>query len=249
MHNFQEPEQPDLRSGRGGWEEATNRQQRKIVKTYDQWGVAVRRDLNAAIKAGKTEAELQAIIDRHIPALERSMLDVIDEGTKRAAAVSAGDKVTNPKVIARIQKGLQQNRELVQGALIPAMKERLGRKIAGTMGKQAIKGAFDGLKGMPAQYAGGYWTMIFEVQRDLGFDRERERGTEGLPPEQIRWVLDKSAEHCVSDGGYYGCVTLAGVYPSWGALKTVPAGQTSCRGNCRCHLEVYRDGTWQRGVY
>jgi len=245
-HRFQEPEDRRLP---GKWEQATNKQQKRLVKDYDKWGVAVRKQLNAAIKRGATDAELQLIIDRAVPGLEETILATCNKGTEQAARISAGERATNPRILARIEKGIEQNKTLVKGALMPRLAESLKKKIAGDMGKQAVKAAFDTSKGLPASYAGGYWVMIFETQRDLGFERERERRTQGLKPEPIRWVLDPAAEHCLGGGGYYGCMELAGEYESWDALPTVPAGLTQCRGGCRCHLEVLRDGQWQRGVY
>jgi hypothetical protein len=105
-------------------------------------------------------------------------------------------------------------------------------------------------RAMPATYSGGYWVAIFEVQKGLGRVREDERAAQGLPPEPVRWDLDPNAEHCEPSPGYYGCPELAGEYPAgWSSLKTVPAGMVTCRGNCRCHVKVFRDGQWQRGVY
>ena len=91
--------------------------------------------------------------------------------------------------------------------------------------------------------------MIFETQKALGTEKEHELALEGLAPERIRWVLDPNADHCEDSAGHYGCPGLAGEYDSWNDLPTVPAGQVTCRGNCRCHLEVFRDGDWRRGVY
>jgi len=242
-YRFQSPEDPDLRRAAGDWEKGVNRQQKRLVRNYDQWSVAVRKELDRAIKRGASEVELGAIVDRASASLEAGLVKICNEGTKQAAKISAGERVGIPSIVSRIDKQIQINNTLVSEALMPSVKDRLGKKIIPGMDKKALKGAFDSLRGMPASYAGGYWTMIFETQRDLGKNKERERRGEGLEPEPIYWVLDKAANNCED------CLAYAGEYPSWDDLPTVPAGAVRCKGNCRCHLETYVDGKWQRGVY
>jgi len=115
--------------------------------------------------------------------------------------------------------------------------------------QKALSGVGDAIKPGLAQGAGESWVLIFKTQQTLGRAREGGRRAQGLPPETIRWVLDPRAAHCAASSGYHGCPDLAGEYDSWDALPTVPAAQVTCRGNCRCHLEVMRDGQWQRGVF
>lgn len=141
---------------------------------------------------------------------------------------------------------------LVATALIPAIHARLLPEIARgvALDPKALQGAFGAVRAAPGQYAGRAWVMIFETQQELGRTREAERRAEGKTVEAVRWVLDPRAEHCAESPGHHACPKLAGIYPGgWSTLPTVPAGLTTCRGNCRCHVEVFRDGKWQRGVY
>jgi hypothetical protein len=159
----------------------------------------------------------------------------------------------------------REGEALIRENLIPRVHEKMtlalatavpGLVIGGLAVEQqravalAIKNASAATRAAPAQYAGGYWVAIFEVQRTLGEERESERQSQGLDIEPVRWVLDPRAEHCNPSAGFYGCPELAGEYPNgWKTLPTVPAGQVTCRGNCRCHLEVQRDGQWKRGIF
>ena len=247
-HLFDAPVDLEDRRLPGKWEEATNQQQKRLVKAYDTWGVAVRRDINAAIKRGATKTELERIANSHLAELETKLLEIANSGVQRAAIISAGKRVSLPAITKRIETAMAQNATLIRESLVPALGQRIAANLTGGLDRQAVKAAFDGLRGLPAQYAGGYWTMIFEVQSDLGLMREAERKEQGLPPERMRWVLDPRAAHCKTSE-LYGCPDLAGEYASWEELPTVPAGQVSCRGNCRCHLETLVDGKWRRGVY
>ena len=128
-------------------------------------------------------------------------------------------------------------------ALIPVIYARLLPEVLRGLARDsmALQTAFGAVRAAPGQYAGRAWVMIFDTQEALGKQRESDRKAEGKDIEPIRWVLDKSAEHCAPSPGHHGCPELAGVYEGgWSTLTTVPAGLTTCRGNCRCHLEVYR---------
>ena len=75
-------------------------------------------------------------------------------------------------------------------------------------------------------------------------DKEREEA--GKKPRRVRWVLDPAAEHCKKSEFHYGCPELAGEYESWDHMPTVPAGDVSCLGNCRCHIDVKTESGWER---
>ncbi len=251
-HLFDAPIDPKKRRLPGNWEKNTNAQQKRLVRAYDRWGLEARREINAAIKRGATQAQLNQIVSANMAALETKLIEIANAGTKGAAILSAGKRAGLPAISKRIEKALVQNRALIGESLIPALQTRIAGKLAeglaGGLNRQAVKLAFDELRGLPANYAGGYWTMIFEVQSDLGLMREAERKAEGLPPEPMRWVLDPRAAHCKT-GERHGCPDLAGEYASWEDLPTVPAGDVSCLLNCRCHLEIKVEGKWRRGVY
>lgn len=66
-------------------------------------------------------------------------------------------------------------------------------------------------------------------------------------PRKVRWILDPAAEHCQDSAHGFGCIGLEGEYASWDALPTVPAGEVTCLGNCRCNIEAQNDdGSWER---
>lgn len=238
----------------GNWERATNGQQKKLVRTFDDWSADLNRELKAEAAKGATPGQLSAILDKRIPDLEKSMLDVTNQGIIGATRISAKSRAGLPIVQAVSRSQIEANSLLVMNSLIPKIHEGLMLPIARGLNENptALKESLEALRFAPAQYAGGYWVAIFEVQKALGGQREAERASLGLAVEPIRWVLDPNAEHCKptpEKGGFYGCPELAREYPHWSAIPTVPGGHVTCRGNCRCHLEVYRDGEWRRGVY
>lgn len=252
------------RIGAGTWEEKTNRQQRKLVRVFDQWAAGLRQEMTRKAKAGATVPELQALLDAQVPRLEQRLLEINAAGVRNAAKTSAGSRIDSPAVQGKIDQLIREGEALVKENLVPKVHEKMTLALAmavpavvgGLAVEQqravamAIKNASAATRAAPAQYAGGYWVAIFEVQKTVGTEREDERRAQGLDIEPVRWVLDPRAEHCQPSAGFYGCPQLAGEYPNgWGSLPTVPAGQVTCRGNCRCHIEVKRDGAWKRGAF
>lgn len=250
--NFQaqEPAGQDQRPGAGNWEKATNKQQRRLVKAYDAWGAKVRNDLMAATKAGATIPELEAIVDRHLPLLEKKVIDITTEGINTAARLSIPSMVDDPSVVAANQQMINNTTRMVREALIPKARESLVANLAkmGEANQRAVVAVFKPMRAGVAQYAGGFWEAIFENQKVGGQLLEKIAIAEGKEPPKVRWVLDKRAAHCQDSQGYFGCPGLAGEYRSWNDLPTVPAGRVTCRGNCRCHLEAFVNGKWQRGL-
>lgn len=234
----------------GDWERATNRQQRRLIRAYNDWSVETRRRLSKSALRGATAAEQARILERQLPVLESKLIEIVTKGTISATRMAAGDKFDTPVVQTEIAKSIRENVTLVKEALIPKVGEKLLPQVVKgmTLAPRDFLGSFNTIKPAMAAYAGGFWVMIFTVQKTLGHQREVERAGRGEPIEPVRWVLDKNAEHCKPSPGYYGCPELAGEYKSWNNLPTVPAGKVSCRGNCRCRLEVKRDGRWQRGL-
>lgn len=240
------------RPGGGSYEEMTNRQQRALVRVYDSWAAKVRKELRQAADAGASILEQGAILEKHLPLLELALEEETRKGVLRAARVAAGSRVDSPVVQRIVQSEVRKIGEAVRTALIPNIADKLFPAIAA--GNAFIAAQlltdFNAVRVLPAQYAGGAWVAIFEVNKGLGRQREIERIAAGEAIEPVRWVPDPNAEHCSASTGYYGCLDLAKEYPGgWNSLPTVPAGMVTCRGNCRCHLEVYRNGEWRRGVY
>ena len=255
------------RIGSGDWETGTNRQQRKLVRVYDEWAAGVKRELARQAKNGATIPELQSYIDQQIPKLEERLVEIQTKGIQSAVKSAAGSRAELPAVLGMTDQQIRENVTLIRNNLVPKIHEKLtlalatavpaiGIGITGLAVDQqravalAVKNATVAGRSMPAQYAGGYWVAIFETEKTLGGVREDERAAEGLPPEPVRWDLDPRAVHCKPSPGFYGCAELAGEYPGgWRTLPTVPAGQVTCRGNCRCRISVFRNGEWRRGVY
>jgi len=252
IFNFQKPGGSKQRIGSGDWEQATNRQQRRLTRAFDSWSAQTRRALTDAAKRGVPIPQQAEILDNSMRELEAKLAVVLEVGSKAAARISAGKRAELPGVRQVVEQHDREDRLLLATALIPVIYARLLPDIARGLASdpKALQGAFGAVRAAPGQYAGRAWVLIFETQQELGRTREAERRAEGKTVEPVRWVIDPRADHCAASPGHHGCPELAGEYKGgWSSLKTVPAGQVTCRGNCRCHLEVYRDGKWQRGVY
>jgi len=239
------------RQSSGDWEQATNRQQRRLTRAFDAWSAQTRRDLTDAASRGFPIPRQSAILESAMSELEAKLAAVLKVGSKAATRISAGKRAELPGVQRVVEQHDRETALLLATALIPVIYTRLMPDIARGLASdpRALQTAFGAVRAAPGQYAGRAWVLIFETQQELGRTREAERRAQGLVAERVRWVLDPRADHCVDSPGHYGCPTLAGEYASWNDLPTVPAGLTTCRGNCKCHIEVYRDGKWQRGVY
>jgi len=252
------------RVGSGTWEEKTNRHQRKLVRIYDEWAAKLKREISSRAKNGATIPELQSHLDGQIPVLEQRLTEANAAGVRNAAKTVAGDRFERPAIQWTVDHLISDGETLIHNNLVPKVHEKLTIGLAAAVPAMiigglaveqqravalAIKNASAATRAAPAQYAGGYWVALFEVQKTDGIERDDERAVQGLPPEPVKWNLDPRAEHCKPSPGFYGCPELAGEYPGgWRTLKTVPAGQVTCRGNCRCNLTVFRDGEWRRGI-
>jgi len=239
------------RQGSGSWEQLTNRQQRRIARAYDEWSAQTRRALNKMAKGGATIADQQRVLEQALRAFERQVIQIYTRGIDIAKNASAGNKQNLPELMRLAETKKTEGERMITQNLIPMLAASLMPIImtGAVIDSSQLRNAFLSTRSMAPHYAGGAWVMIFETQRTLGYARETERLAQGLPIEKVRWILDPRAEHCDDSAGFHGCLNLVGEYASWHDLPTIPAGQVTCRGNCRCHLEVFRDGTWQRGVY
>lgn len=242
---------PKLRQSSGNWEQVANRQTRRLTRAYDEWSAKTRKALVKLAQSGGTIPEQSKLFERALRELEIKLQQVYDRGIDIAKNVSAGSRADLPEIIKLAEDKKRNGNEMIADSLIPAISASLSVAIARGMATDstALRESFLATRSMPPQYAGGAWVMIFDTQKTLGRKRELDRISDGLKPEPIRWVLDPHAEHCQHSSGYYGCPELAKEYLNWDALPTVPAALVTCRGNCRCRLEVFRDGQWRRGVY
>ena len=238
IYHFQEPPSAGqaTREALGAWERGANAQQQRLVETYDVWATFVYQQMAALVQQGGKQGDLESLLERSLPQLELSLSSVIEQGT-----ISATNRVLKetgisptPGVLSIQTRSILEGTQMVRTALVPHIRESLlldiRRGVASDL--NTLWQSFVALRNRIAQYAGGYWVMIFEVEKELGRGKERELARQGLLPEPVRWVLDPEAEHCESSAGFYGCLDLAGEYPGgWDTLPTVPAGQVTCRGN------------------
>ena len=248
MITFTEPPAPDKRAARGAWERGTNAYQGQLVAAYDRWAAATEREMALAMQRGAGEQELRLILERRVALLTTTMQRLTQDGIYRGVKAGLGKRAPGIATRSVIGRKLLENRETVQAKLAPRIEAVIAERITPGMDRAALKAAFLPARSYPATYAGQYWVMIFEVQRAEGLELDREAKRLGRDPARVKWMLDPLAVHCEASEGRYGCPDLEGEYDSWDDLPTVPAGQVSCHGNCRCHLVVWRDGAWRRGL-
>lgn len=235
---------PNLRSGSAPYERTTNNTQRRLVATYDRWSLETRRGLLAIADRGGGPSAFVVALRNRIPLLEAELQERLREGTAAAANVGVGRSLArSPSAQALIRNLNQTNFALVQTSLIPTILD--GLTIAFTTATvefdaQFFANSFAVYRSRIAQFAGGSWVAIFEIQRQVAIDTE--------DPRPVRWNLTDQAEHCSRTPTHHGCPDLARTYDRWSDLITVPAGQVTCRGNCRCYLTVFTNGEWVRGL-
>lgn len=235
------PSGQDLRTGSAPYERVTNAHQRRLIRVYDSWATQTRRELRVLADRGIGPPGQRQLLRARLPALE---VELADAG--RRAIMSATRLGVPEAVQPTVRSLIARNTNLIQTALMPTIREQLFVAVAEgqTADFRLLKAAFDSLRSRVSAYSGAAWVAIFESQRQAGLQQEQETGVQ----QRVRWSLHELADHCVASPGFFGCPDLARVYDSWNELETVPAGQVSCRGNCRCFLEVEVDGNWQRGL-
>ncbi len=231
----------DVRSKTGIWEKQNARLQRRLVRVYDQWS----RQTRLAIEAipGATKWQIEGIVRRSAPALQARLQQTID-----VSLLGLIKNVPNPSGALGFTL-LNQRKvaaEAISSSLMPGITNGLVSSVQA--GATDFRQVFRALRFRPAQHAGSHWVALFEVQKILGLEREQHRRLNGQAAERVKWVLDPNAVHCSDSPGHFGCIGLAGIYNSWGALPAVPAGQVTCRGNCRCVIAVEVGKRWVRGV-
>lgn len=240
-----------LRQSSGAWEKAANTQQRQLVQAYDSWSAAIRRRLRTMAKTGGTTQALLAAFNASIGELEGVLLAVVSKGQERALRAAGGPDIVTPAVQSTLDQNVREGAQAVSGSLVPKIATGVRSAIGSGAAAEPrfLRDTFQAHRSSVAQFAGGFWQTLFGLQRQLGRDRQSARVQQGLEIEPVRWVLNAFADHCADSPGFFGCPGLAGEYPGgWDTLPTVPAGQVTCRGNCRCYLEIKIDGKWQRGL-
>lgn len=225
-------------------------QQKLLLRAYDTWGKRMEYLILAAVSQGATTNQIETLVTTQLPRLGAKLEAITTKGMITATNIASNNRPT-PRVMSNLTRRIAESTLLVRETMLPHIGRNITEKLrAGAAADPKIlRKAIVGLRSRPAQYAGGFWLMIFETKKEIGIDKERVKRRAGEKVEPVRWVLDPAAEHCMPSAGYYGCPELAGEYlKGWSSLPTVPAGQVTCRGNCRCRIEVFKDGTWQGGI-
>lgn len=246
-------EDPNLRSGGGDYEDTTNALQRRLVNIYDQWAVGTRNQIISAQEQGIQPSGFSSVVEGRLSNLESSLITSLTAAITTAATVALGASlisgIRTPRVAAALILLTTQSSTAVSTGLITRVRDSLNTKLANasTFDRSSLKTMFDANRGPVASLAGFSWTTVFAVLLAAGRDKEDETGQ----TTRVRWLLNDVADHCEDSAGKFGCPGLAGIYNSWADLKTVPAGETTCRGNCRCRLESESEpgsNVWVRGL-
>jgi len=245
-------EDPALRTGPSGdkAEEITNELQSSMVDIYDKWAKDAKTVILSAVNRGIEQDDLGTIVKGRLAELSTKLLASQKEGITGALNLFVNTAL-NPST--RIQGVtavlLSQAAESMRTGLIPSIQERLSAKlsVAGTIDATHLDEIFNSARASVAASAGYAWAGIFLGLSAAGQDLEERTGV----AQRVRWVLNPTAEHCAESEGHFGCPSQARVYDSWSELETVPAGQVTCRGNCRCRLEVEESpgsNVWVQGL-
>ena len=252
----QHPAGQGLRTRPDKWDAFLNGYQRELVQTYDGWLSTTQKVLARAKTDGVPVSHLRTILNARIGDLEVDLKVLGDARIFEAGMRGLGDtfahRAESPGVRTTIARLQARNEAFIVDSLIPSVRTSLtgalGEADVGAL-RKALTTAGGPLRSRVAGYAGGATVAIFETQKRAGTDENVERLARGEPPIAVRWVIDPAAAHCSDDParGTFGCPGLAREYPDgFDSLPTVPAGQVSCLGNCRCHIEMNDGSGWRR---
>lgn len=248
----------DLRTIPGVYEKFTNQYQKDLVEIYDKW---TKESVRLVSLQDMTPTQAQLTIERRLKELGVDLKLLGRQRISEASGLGLGEilgkRASSPEVVETVARLIKQNDEFVEESLLPSIRERFSKDVAKLTELPAAEreafalDSFIKRRSAVARGAGGAQVAIFDAQMAAGIAENRERVAAGAKPIATRWVLDKTAEHCADDRkrGTFGCPSLAHSYPSgWSSMPTVPAGNVSCLGNCRCFVEADfdGDGTWKR---
>lgn len=254
LHAGPEDEPPagqEDRTGRTPLTTAVNAYQLALVAAYDRWGVETARALERARTAGGSPDKLVVVLDARMGDLAEAMVAEGRKGIMSGARAALKGRELTPDVLSAVGVRVREHEDFVRTSLIPDVRERVAADLLAGVAedKRALAASLERLRYRPAQYAGGAWVMGFDALRIDGAAEDKQRAQQGQAPVRVRWVLDPSAEHCQPSEGRFGCPELAREYPGgWAQLPTIPAGDVTCIGNCRCHIEWLDPDTkqWER---
>lgn len=245
-----------VRRLQGRAEKAVNAFQASLGRIYDPWMRETIRELSLP---DRSFADIQGIMDNRLALLGTQLKEAGRREIGEAAFSNLGRFIGHaekPQVVNALASSVAEFETYVDGTLINSIRQRFSEdfiELAGTPSRAARRQLAEGIlmsrRPAVAFGAGRAWVAIFNVQRAAGEIEDTERQQRGEPPIPVRWVLDPNADHCADDQkrATFGCPTLAGEYSEgWSKLPTVPAGNVTCLGNCRCHIEANFGSGWER---
>lgn len=241
---------PDKRSGGGDYEDTANRFQGTLLGIYDRWAIDTRNLILQAQQQGIQPERFSTIIAGRIQDLETNLITAQSAGITAAVGVALTAALRGrPSVQTAIATLSISAANGIRSGLTDSIQRRLDNKLAKAeqFDRSSLKTIFDSARASIAASSGLAWQGIFTALLAAGREQELQTGR----TQRVRWVLNDAAEHCDDSAGHFGCPGLSGVYNSWAELPTVPAAQTTCRGNCRCRLEVETEpgsNVWVRGL-
>lgn len=246
----------DLRTISGVYERFTNQYQKDLVATYDAWAAETTR---LASLPGRTPGEIEGVVSRRLPNLEADLKVLararIGEATTLGLGEVLGKRRNSAAVQSSVARLLQEVDDDIEQKIIPGIRDRYRqtapalRDLPSAERKEFLEDLFDGRRSRVAQSAGKAQVAIFQTQKIAGQVENAERKRLGQPLIKVRWILDDRADHCANDASRstFGCPDLAREYSDgWDSMPTVPAGNVSCLGNCRCYIEADFGQGWQR---
>ena len=246
----------DLRTISGVYERFTNDYQRDLVQVYDEWAAETTR---LSTLPNRTPAQIEGVVSRRLPILEADLKVLararIGEATTLGLGEVLGKRTNSAPVQSSIARLLQDVDDDIEQKIIPGIRDRYRqtapalRDLPTASRKEFLEDLFEGRRSRIAQSAGKAQVAIFQTQKIAGQVENAERKRLGQEPIKVRWILDDRADHCAGDStrSTFGCPDLAREYADgWDGMPTVPAGNVSCLGNCRCYIEADFGQGWQR---
>jgi hypothetical protein len=242
------PQGRSLRTPTTKYARFSNSYQKELISMYDGWRDETMRLVELP---GRTPATVQELLDGRMNTLE---VDMKMLGRRRISEASGlglgrmyGKRASSPTVIAKVAELIQRNDHFIESKLIPDLRLKFKTDIVGALAtpdpalrSQTLTAVLNAPRARVASYSGGAVVAAFESQKVAGKEEDQERRSNGAAPVSVRWTLEPGADHCQDDPnrGTFGCISLARTYSGgWDELSTVPAGNVSCLGSCKCFLE------------
>ena len=230
---------------------ATNEYQGLLTHIYDQWAKRAHRAILTAGEGSRTS--LVREIDKQMLSLSKSLIVVAGKHIEEAFRLGFNG-TPDSEALKLLNKQVKTNEKFMKESLIPRLRmkivshlEELEARHQYQLDDVSLMGLLQSMRSEPAGYAGAFWNSIFVANGLVRKREDKQRINDKQKPKRVRWVLDPTVEHCKSSLHGHGCPDLARIYESWDAMPTVPAGDVTCLGNCRCHVEVESNtGGWDR---